>query len=174
MNSVVKGETTVMEAQEPSLLDRVLMEDVWISTAKMLAKRSKCKRRQVGCVVTDRVMRRVLGNGYNGRAAGMDDECPGTDPCCLHAEVNALIASGGLEKQKVMFVTVAPCIKCSMMIVNSNFRKVIYLETGPSSEGLNLLERAGVEVIRYRKRTGREEKYDALPAMLGEGLEESA
>lgn len=160
-----------MAAQDNSLPDRVLMEDVWMGTARMLAKRSKCKRRQVGCVVTDRAMRRVLGNGYNGRAAGLDEECPGTDPCCLHAEVNALIASGALEKQKVMFVTVAPCVKCSMMIINSSFRKVIYLEEGPSTEGLEMLAKATVEIHRYRKRMGREGKHDALPAMLGEGLE---
>lgn len=129
---------------------RPSMEAVWMSTARMLARRSQCKRLKVGCVVTDQSMRRVLGNGYNGRAAGSAMKCEGTDPCCLHAEVNALIASGGQQKNKVMFVTTMPCEKCSMMIVNSGFSRVVYdLGHEKFTEGWTVLQEAGILVEKY-------------------------
>lgn len=140
----------VTVVQGPEAEYRPSMETVWMSTARMLSRRSECKRLKVGCVVTDQSMRRVLGNGYNGRAAGSMTRCEGTDPCCLHAEVNALIASGGLEKGKVMFVTVMPCEKCSMMIVNSGFSRVVY-DRGHEklTEGMKVLEEAGILVDKY-------------------------
>lgn len=140
----------VVSSDGPEQEYRPSMETVWMSTARMLARRSECKRLKVGCVVTDKSMRRVLGNGYNGRAAGSTTKCGGTDPCCLHAEVNALIASGGLEKDKVMFVTVMPCEKCSMMIVNSGFSRVIY-DRGHEklAEGMKVLEEAEILVEKY-------------------------
>lgn len=123
------------------------METVWMNTARLLSQRSRCKRNSVGCVVTDSGLRRVLGNGYNGRAADQD-ECPGTDPCCLHSEINALITSGSIEKDKVMFVTVLPCEKCAMAIVNSGFSRVVYDRSHEKKEGLAVLKAAGIEVQR--------------------------
>jgi len=139
-----------MARQVLDLRARPTMVDIWMATARHLAQRSQCQRLGVGCVVTDKSMRRVLGNGYNGLAAGSVMKCEGTDPCCLHAEVNALIASGSMEKDKVMFVTVTPCKKCSMMIVNSGFSRVVY-EHGheKSSEGAVVLVEAGILLEKY-------------------------
>ncbi len=120
-----------------------------MSTAKLLAKRSTCQRLRVGCVITDFDMRRVLGNGYNGRAAGSKQECPGTDPCCLHAEINALITSGSQEQDKVMFVTTLPCERCSMAIVNSGFSRVVYHMGHEKRDGLEVLLEAGITVDRH-------------------------
>ena len=136
--------TTDMEA----LGHRPSMTDIWMSTARMLASRSRCERASVGCVVTSGDLRRVLGNGYNGRTPG-HNSCPGTDPCCLHAEVDARIASGSLEKDKVMFVTLLPCEKCSMMIVNSGFSSVIYGDDHEKTAGADILRSAGVLLTRY-------------------------
>lgn len=158
------------EIERKKRLDRLKMEDVWMGAARMLAMRSRCQRRQVGCIVTDRDQRRVLGNGYNGRAAGVD-ECPGTDPCCLHAEVNALIASGSLEKGKVMFVTVSPCEKCAMMIINSGFSRVIYDEDHENAAGLLMLEQGGVKAVKYRRRAERGE--NAGERVFGSILDEA-
>lgn len=148
------------EAERLRRLDRIGMEDVWMGTARMLGTRSQCQRLRVGCVVTDAQLRRVLGNGYNGRAAGQDS-CPGTDPCCLHAEVNALIASGSLERNKVMFVTAMPCEKCAMMIINSGFSRVVYDEPHPNTAGIEMMERAGITVKRYRRRADRQKEEEA-------------
>lgn len=123
-----------------------------MNAAKMLALRSKCERNQVGCVITDRSLRRVLGNGYNGRAAGIDDNCPGkdVDPCgCLHAEANALIACGSFQMDKVLFVTMLPCENCSRMIINSGFSRVIYDRDHAKIGGLKLLKSAGILVEKY-------------------------
>lgn len=144
------------------------MDDIWMGTARMLATRSKCKRKHVACIVTDYWMRRVLGNGYNGRAANVD-ECPGTDPCCLHAEVNALIASGSLEKNKRMYVTIAPCVKCAMMIINSGFYEVVYDQEHDNDEGIKMLEAGGVRVKRYRRRV---ERGEGAQKVFGDVIEE--
>ena len=145
------------EVERRKRLDRIGMEDVWMNTARFLGERSKCQRRNVGCIVTDAQLRRVLGNGYNGRAAGQD-ECPGTDPCCLHAEVNALIASGSIERNKVMFITVMPCEKCAMMIINSGFSRVVYDEPHDNKAGVEMMEKAGIDVKRYRRRADRQKE----------------
>lgn len=145
------GQFAAMRTKEEN---RVGMSDVWMGAARMLASRSKCKRLQVGCIVTDYYMRRVLANGYNGRAANVD-ECPGTNPCCLHAEVNALVASGSLEKNKRMYVTVAPCEKCAMMIINSGFYEVVYAEEHENKAGVEMLEKGKVKTMRYRRRAER-------------------
>lgn len=141
-----------MEVPAYKKVSRPTLETVWMTAARMLAQRSKCKRAQVGCIVTDRKMRRVIANGYNGRAAGLDIECPGeqVDPCgCLHAEANALISSGSYQTDKVMFITLLPCERCATMIINSGFSRVVYYSEHEKQSGLKLMKRAGIIVEKH-------------------------
>lgn len=128
------------------------MQKIWMQTAMLLAKRSTCSRLQVGCVITSNDLRTVLGNGYNGGAAGQTNDCDMTVPgYCghLHAENNALVACGSLVKDKVMFVTTLPCEQCAKLTVNSGFKEVYYLNDHEKRGSVEIFERAGIKLIKF-------------------------
>jgi len=128
---------------------RPTIDQVWMQTAVMLSKRSTCERLQVGCVITDMDKRTVLGNGYNGGAKGQSNKCDPSDSCGhLHAEVNALIASGSHDRLKVMYVTTLPCAQCAKAIVNSGFMGVYYLNEHEKQGSKDILKAAGINLIK--------------------------
>lgn len=132
--------------------DRIPLEEVYMRMAEELAKRSTCARSQVGSLITTPDLTQVLGIGYNGNARGLPNSCDSPEPgrCgCLHSEQNSLIKAGAAVPGKVMFVTLSPCLMCAKMAVNTNVARVYYREGYRDPAGLDVLRRAGVEVIRY-------------------------
>jgi deoxycytidylate deaminase len=67
---------------------------------------------------------------------------------CVHAEINALIKVRVNDPKKVVFVTGQPCITCAKAIINSGASKVYYRAAYRSSEGLDLIKRASIELER--------------------------
>ena len=108
---------------------RPSMQEIWIRTAIDLSLRSKCSKAKVGCVITTKDLRHVLGNGYNGYAAGIEYTCTEENCHCLHAENNAVIDAGSSVKDKVFFVTMFPCLSCTIQIINSGCSKLYYDKT---------------------------------------------
>lgn len=138
-----------MEVAAPA---RIPLEEVFMRMAEELAKRSTCARNQVGSVITTGDLTQVLGIGYNGNARGLPNACdsPEAGRCgCLHSEANALIKAGAQIQGKLMFVTVAPCVMCAKMIVNSNVRRVYYRQAYREASGIAVLQQAGVDVTQY-------------------------
>ena len=120
--------------------------------AEELSKRSTCARNRVGTVIASADLTQVLGIGYNGNARGLPNRCDGSEPgrCgCIHSEANALVKAGAAVPGKVMFVSVAPCVMCAKMIVNSNVATVYYRTAYRDAAGLELLRQAGVRTERY-------------------------
>ena len=114
-----------------------------------LSKLSKCKERQVAAVITDKSMMQVYSIGLNGGAKGLDDclcETSGKYGC-VHAEINALIKCRSDAADKVMFVTLSPCVACAAAIINApgSFSAVYYLEEWKNDEGLKLLRKSGIK-----------------------------
>lgn len=114
-----------------------------------LSKLSKCKERQVAAVITDKSMMQVYSIGLNGGAKGLDDclcETSGKYGC-VHAEINALIKCRSDAEDKVMFVTLSPCVACAAAIINApgSFCAVYYLEEWKNDEGLKLLRKSGIK-----------------------------
>ena len=73
---------------------RPSFQKIYLRLALELAKRSTCKRLQVGTVITSVDFRKVLAVGYNGNASGLANTCDREEPgnCgCLHSEENAVI-----------------------------------------------------------------------------------
>ena len=105
---------------------RPTMEYIWMQTALSLAKRSKCSKAQVGCVITTKDLRKVLSNGYNGYAKKIDYTCTEEICHCLHAENNAITSSGSEHTDKVFFITMMPCLACTIQIINSGCSKLYY------------------------------------------------
>ena len=101
--------------------------------AELIAMRSTCSRRQVGCVITTLDNTRVLSVGYNGNAKGLPNQCDNPKEhgkCgCIHAEENAFIACSETSiTPKKVFVTVFPCVMCfKKMIQLRNVIEIHYL-----------------------------------------------
>jgi dCMP deaminase len=121
--------------------------------AQLLAKRSTCRRAQVGCVVVTDDNCRVLAVGYNGGAKGVFNDCLSDEPgkCGhLHAEVNALIKLNYNEPaRKKLYTTTMPCLSCAVAIINACIHEVIYLTEYRLTEGVKLLEQANVCIRKY-------------------------
>jgi len=133
--------------------ERPGFEEVYMEFAFSIAKRSTCKRLQVGTVITTTDFRKVLAVGYNGNARGLPNTCDRSDPgnCgCLHSEENAVINCDSPRSiEKYVFVTHLPCVACAKRLINlGNVKKVFYSHDYRIRDSLSLLERCGIEVIR--------------------------
>jgi dCMP deaminase len=137
--------------------ERPSFERIYMELAASLAGRSTCRRKRVGCVVSSPDFRKVLAVGYNGSAAGLENDCDrfgeeAVGNCgCLHAEENAVInCDVPRETRKVVFVTMLPCAMCAKRLINlGGVLRVLYLEDYRLRDSLDLLSRAGIEHARF-------------------------
>ena len=132
---------------------RISFEEIYMKLAFDLSLRSTCTRLNVGAVIVSIDYSRVYGIGYNGNAAGLDNGCDRNTPgnCgCLHAEDNALLkTNGGPEVPKIAFVTHQPCSYCAKRMVNKGgVEKVYYFHSYRLTEGIEILKKSGIQVIR--------------------------
>lgn len=139
--------------------NRPTFEEVYIQFAETIAKRSTCKRLQVGTVITTTDFRKVLAVGYNGNASGLPNSCDREEAgnCgCLHSEENAVInCDAPRETKKLVFVTHLPCSLCAKRLINlGNVEKVIYKNAYRKSDSIPLLESVGIEVVRFQQAHG--------------------
>jgi dCMP deaminase len=126
--------------------------EIYMRFACDLARRSTCKRLQVGCVIVADDFSSVYGIGYNGNARGFPNTCDSEEPgnCgCLHAEDNALLKTNvGPEISKTVFVSHQPCLYCAKRIINKGgVKRVYYREPYRNNAGVEALTVSGIEVI---------------------------
>ena len=72
-----------------------------------------------------------------------------TKPYVLHAEANAIskLAKGTNHADgATLYVTDAPCLECSKMIIQCGIRRVVYSREYHTNAGKELLKRAGIIV----------------------------
>lgn len=126
----------------------------YLEMARVWAKNSYCKRRQVGALIVKDNM--IISDGYNGTPSGFENNCEDengvTKPYVLHAEANAIskIAKSGNNSQGgTLYVTASPCMECAKLIIQAGIRRVVYLDEYRIMDGVDLLRRAGVECIHY-------------------------
>lgn len=89
------------------------------------------------------------------------DKCKGcpyfsmtTKPYVLHAESNAitkLAKSNNSSVGATLYVTLSPCLQCAKLIIQSGIVRVVYIEKYRITDGLDLLERAGIEVVQIEE-----------------------
>ena len=118
----------------------------YMEMASVWARNSYCKRRQVRMIISD---------GYNGTPAGFENVCEdengATKPYVLHAEANAITKvakAGNSSSGATLYVTSSPCMECSKLIIQSGISRVVYKDEYRLDDGINLLRRAGVEVVK--------------------------
>ena len=79
-----------------------------------------------------------------------EDETGKTKPYVLHAEANAITKiarSNNSSSGATMYVTASPCIECAKLIIQAGIKRVVYSEKYRLEDGIELLKRAGIEVI---------------------------
>ncbi|MBT3173918.1 MAG: dCMP deaminase family protein [Lentimicrobiaceae bacterium] len=123
----------------------------YIKMAHVWADNSYCERRKVGAlIVRDRM---IISDGYNGTPSGFENICEDTDGATkayvLHAEANAITKvakSNNSSNGATLYITDSPCIECAKLIIQSGIVRVVYSRKYRITDGLDLLERAGIEV----------------------------
>lgn len=124
----------------------------YMRMAHIWAENSYCQRRKVGALIVKDKM--IISDGFNGTPAGFENICEDEDgltkPYVLHAEANAITKiarSNNNSDGATLYVTASPCIECAKLIVQAGIKRVIYSEKYRLTDGIDLLERAGVEVV---------------------------
>ena len=123
----------------------------YLEMATIWASNSYCERRKVGALIVKDKM--IISDGYNGTPAGFENICEDeeykTKPYVLHAEANAITKvakSNNSSQDATLYVTSAPCMECSKLIIQSGIKRVVYCNEYSKRDGLDLLERAGIEI----------------------------
>ena len=124
----------------------------YLEMARIWANNSYCTRRQVGALVVKNNM--IISDGYNGTPSGFENICEDdngvTKPYVLHAEANAitkLARSNNNSDGATIYITASPCIECAKLIIQAGIKRVVYGEKYRLMDGIELLERAGIEVV---------------------------
>src|SRR6056297_3591931 len=130
---------------------QAIFDKRYIEMARIWAKNSYCKRRQVGALMVKGKM--IISDGYNGTPSGFENVCEDeynrTKPYVLHAEANAITKvakSNNSSAGSTLYVTSAPCLECAKLIIQSGIKRVVFTESYRLEDGINLLKRANIEV----------------------------
>lgn len=132
-------------------MTRPSFDELGLATARLWATRSADAKVRVGACLLDHV-NRVVGVGYNGRAAGEPNERESLEQGLsgfIHAEVNALLAANWNGEAHTLYITHEPCATCARLVVNSRrVRRVVfetsYTEQVREESGLP----SGAEILR--------------------------
>lgn len=155
--------------------ERPSWDDYFMEIAHVVAKRSTCLSRQVGCVlVRDR---RILTTGYNGPPQGLA-HCEDLGGClrarmgiprgqrhevcrACHAEQNAILQAAvhgvALQGDVTCYTIGLPCVTCAKMLINANVRRIVYRDPYPDELAHEMLTEAGVVLVHWQapgERTG--------------------
>ena len=140
-------------------------DEYFMSIVELVKTRSTCLRRQVGALIVKD--KRILASGYNGAPVGCKhclelgcireelhvpsgqrhEICRAT-----HAEQNAIAQaaySGTSVKDGVLYVTTQPCVLCAKLAINAGIKKIVFKGDYPDELALELLQEAGVRVLKY-------------------------
>ena len=146
---------------------RLSWTEYFMKIACTVSERSTCLSVPKGAVIVKD--KRIIATGYSGAPAGVKNcaydngfcrkrklgygHGEGHNEClAIHAEANAILQAASLGigcKDCVMYCTHKPCADCAKMIINSGIKMVIYKEFYPAQLTDNIMEEAGVDMIRF-------------------------
>ena len=124
----------------------------YLEMARIWGENSYCKRKKVGALIVRDKM--IITDGYNGTPSGFENVCEDennvTKPYVLHAEANAITKvakSNNSSENATLYVTNSPCMECAKLIIQSGIKRVVFSEKYRIQDGLELLERANIEMV---------------------------
>lgn len=138
---------------DPEKQDRY--DRAYLKMARQWATLSHCIRKQVGALIVKEGM--IISDGYNGTPSGFENQCEdeggNTKWYVLHAEANAITKvarSTNNARNATLYLTLSPCKECSKLVHQIGIKRLVYMEAYKDGEGLNFLEKAGVEVVQIQ------------------------
>jgi len=146
--------------------NRPSWDEYFMDMADFVSKRSTCLRRKVGAVLVRN--HRILATGYNGAPRNLSHCIDGRgclrekkkipsgtrhELCrALHAEMNVVVQAalhGVSTKDSTLYCTFRPCGMCAKLLVNAGVKKIVYKESYPDEMAEDILEEAGIELVKY-------------------------
>lgn len=131
------------------------LDERYLRMARIWAENSYCVRRKVGALIVKDKM--IISDGYNGTPSGFENICEDaegkTKPYVLHAEANAITKvakSANNCDGATLYITAAPCLECSKLIIQAGIKRVVFSDNYRSNEGLELLGRVGIECVQIQ------------------------
>jgi len=135
---------------------KLAIDKRYLKMARIWASNSYCIRKQVGALLVKDKM--IISDGYNGTPSGFENECEDdqdtTKSYVLHAEANAITKvakSNNSSEGSTLYITTSPCMECSKLIIQSGISRVVYQEKYRITDGLELLERAKIELVHLQE-----------------------
>ena len=133
-------------------MDKQLKRDhLYMKMARTWSENSYCVRRKVGALMVKDNM--IISDGFNGTPSGFENICEDENnvskPYVLHAEANAITKiarSNNSADGATLYVTASPCMECSKLIIQAGIKRVVYGEKYRLMDGVELLQRAGIQV----------------------------
>lgn len=140
-------------------------DEVYIKMATLIAERSTCARRDVGCILVNKEGH-VLATGYNGVPAGMkhckdafldEHKCSSADAksgkdldsCrAIHAEQNALLQCKDVTEIETCYSTTQPCVHCIKLLLNTSCKRIVYIDKYPHHLAEQMWSDAGREMMQ--------------------------
>ena len=146
-------------------MERVSKRNYYLDIAQTVLERATCLRRVYGAIIVKND--EIISTGYNGAPRGRVN-CSELGYCnreqlripsgqryelcrSVHAEANAITKvakSANNCDGSTLYITAAPCIECSKLIIQAGIRRVVYSDDYRSEEGLDLLRRVGIECVQ--------------------------
>ena len=140
----------------------------YLDLAEVVSKRGTCLRKAYGAVIVKND--EVISTGYVGAPRGRKN-CSDLGRCIreelniprgeryelcrsVHAEANAitkLARSHNNSDKATLYVTDSPCIECAKLIIQAGIKRVVYGRDYRLSDGIDLLRKAGIEVVKNEK-----------------------
>ena len=149
-----------------------------LKQAVLASEQSTCKRRSVGCVLSDKYGR-ILSTAYNGAPRGQphcsEETCEGLHSesgsnlggcSAVHAEQNALLFCKDIMEIETCYVTASPCDHCIKLLLQSSCKEIIFLEEYSHPRPKQVWEAAGRIWTKYRgeeddKESNEESRWDS-------------
>jgi dCMP deaminase len=129
------------------------LDTVFMNIAKEVATLSHCQRSKVGAVIE--MYGNIVSFGFNGTPKGMtnccEDESNITLPYVIHGESNAIIKaakSGQSMRGGTLYLTLSPCLDCCKLILQSEIKRVVYLEEYRDRTGIDFLKKF-IKIEKY-------------------------
>ena len=142
-------------------------DDYYIEMAELVATRSGCLSRQVGCVLVKD--NEVLATGYNSTIPGMLP-CKERDFClregcasgadlqncfAVHAEQSVLCQCAKLGvscRDATLYLTTQPCSTCLKMLIQAGVKRIIYRDPYPDELSQIIADRADIEMRQFTRK----------------------
>ena len=152
---ILKQKEKMVDLEVPAYSKQDKLDRVFMNIAKEVATLSHCSRSKVGAVIE--LDGNVVSFGFNGTPKGMPNCCEDdnniTLPYVIHGESNALLKAaktGHSTKGGTLYLTLSPCLDCAKLILQSEIKRVVYLEEYRDQTAIHFLSQF-INIEKYEQ-----------------------